>query len=314
MEPRHPNRRAWIIVGISFAAVVALVVGFLVWQSGSGDSGVPSADEGVDRTVGLLTEKDPVCDDWIRYADELAERTKEWSEIDKTISAANWSSEQRLIAEDAADAMSTAADQFESILPMAANVVLRELIAQSIVFSRAFVERMPEYEYADAMLAGVAGNFGTATTFMCTAMPIVLARKLTGESSISSTDNPARLTPFLADEREGCDTLVALLDRQNSVLRGWASGDPSVPASKWTAEDRKLNEAAIPVLEEDAKQARLIADKAENSVLSDLLHTYASYLLAFAQALPSYEPDDDQLWKVVISLGGGLGAACEARL
>ncbi|UXA19332.1 hypothetical protein [Mycobacterium sp. SMC-4] len=292
---------------------MALVVGLLVWQGRAADS--PSvADDGLDRTVGLLTEKDPVCDDWIRYANELAAATEEWSAIDKTISAGRWTPEQRAVVERAAEAMALAANQFESILPTARNVVLQELIAQSIVFWRKFVDRVPIYARADSVIAGVAGNFGSATTFMCTAAPIVLARNFTNETATSSAEHPGDLTPFISATDGVCQEFVALLDRQNRVLRGWASGNPAVPAADWTADERKLNEAAIPVLEADALQARMMAEGTDNYILSDLLTTYRAYLRAFTQALPEYEPDDGQLWKVATFLGGGIGAACRAPL
>ncbi|MCV7366957.1 hypothetical protein CRI77_22265 [Mycolicibacterium duvalii] len=302
-----------MLIGVVFAAVVVLVVGLLVWQARSGDAS-ESADAGLDRTVGLLTEKDPVCDDWIRYADELAEETQEWSAIDKTISAGRWTPEQRAVVERASEAMTSAADRFESILPKAENVVLQELITQSIVFWRKYVERLPTYVYTDSMIAGVAGNFGSATTFMCTAVPIVVAGNYTANPVTSSAEDPDELTPFIFASDDSCEGIISLLDRQNRVLRGWASGDPSVPAAEWTANERKLNEAAIPVLEADAWQAQKLAEATSNSILSDILTTYGSYLRAYTQALPDYEPDDGQLWKIATFLGGGLGAACKAPL
>lgn len=304
-----------MIVGICFAAVVTLVVGLLMWQSGSGDGpGTPVADDGVDRTVGLLTEKDPVCDDWIKYADELADETREWDAIDKTISAASWSPEQRDIVERAADAMRSAADQFESILPKANDVVLQELIAQTIVYWRAFVDRVQNYVRGDSMLAGTAGNFGSAATFMCTAVPIILGRDLASEAVPASSKTPAKLSAFIRDTEPSCSELTALMDRQDRILRGWSDGDPAKRASEWSADERRLNQAAIPVLVEDGKRAVAIAQTSTNPVLADLVQTYVAYMNAFADALPTYEPDDHQLWKVATFLGGGLGAACEAQL
>lgn len=306
------GRRPWMLIGVVFAAVAALVAGLLIWQARSGDA--PGADGGLDRTVGLLTEKDPVCDDWIRYADELAENLEPWSAIDKTISAGRWTPEQRAVVERSAESMTSAADRFETILPTTKNIVLRELIAQSIVFWRKYVERLPRYVYTDSMIAGVAGNFGSATTFMCTAVPIVVAGNHTGKPVTSSARHPGELKPFIFASDDSCEGVISLLDRQNRVLRGWASGDPSVPAAEWTANERKLNEAAIPVLEADARQAQMLAEATNNLILSDILTTYRAYLRAYTQALPDYEPDDGQLWKVATFLGGGLGAACKAPL
>lgn len=310
------NRRRWIMLGLSLAMVIAVVIGLLVWKAtsnhGPGAETTTPASDGVDRTVGLLREKDPVCDDWGKYADELAENTKQWGEIDKGIPASMWTPEQRQVVLTASEAMTAAANEFERILPQAQHVVLQELIAQAIVYWRAYVARIPDYVELDGKLAGVAANFGGAVTYMCSAIPLV--PEIGGvEEGTSIAPHPAKLNPFMTDPDPACVGFLAVFDRQDSALRGWAAGDPTVPASKWSAKEHRLNLAAREVLKRNVEEVRNIAEAAENPILADLLLTYAAYVEAYANVIPDYSPDDDQLWKTSIFLAGGLSAACKAR-
>ncbi|MGE2836484.1 hypothetical protein [Mycobacterium sp. SMC-4] len=294
---------------------MALVVGLLVWQSRSngGDSGMPSADDGVDRTVGLLTVRDPVCDEWTKAANELSDKTRAWSEADKSRPASEWDDEQRQMFDEAAAAMTTAADRFESALPNASHVVLKELIAQTIIHLRAYVAGLPGYEESDALVLGVATNFGSAVTFMCTAVPLV--RQLTGiPNEISRIDLDADLLqPLLSKGDAVCDAFLSLVDRQNTVLRGWDATDPAIAATDWTPEQRRLNMAVQKVLDEDSEQAGRLAAQSSDPVMRDLLFTYGVYVEAYATKLPGYEPDDNHMWRVATYIGGGVAAACEAR-
>ncbi len=125
--------------------------------------------------------------------------------------------------------------------------------------------------------------------------------------------NADELTPLMTTPDVACDGLLALIRRQNALLRTWTEGDPALPASDWSSEQRRLNLAAREVLTRDFEQVRHVAEGATNPVFSDLLFTYSAYMQAFADSISTYTPDDDQLWKVAIYLAGGLGSACEAK-
>lgn len=317
-RPPRPKRTPWIILGGALVVVIALVVGIVLWKSGSsGNAGDSSniAGGGGDRTVGLLREEDPVCADWLKYADELAAETAQWAEIDETIPAAKWSKEEREIYSTASEAFLAAADRFEYILPQAAHTALQELIAQTIVYWRAYVDALPNYETQDGKYAGVASNFGAAVSFMCTAAPIVALRVADVDvSPEAKASEPAELKPIMTVEDAACREFLALVDRQNAVLSGWEATDPNVPAAKWTLEQRQLNMAAADVMAGDADEARRIADSAQNLVLADLLRTYAAYVDAYVGVVPTYEADDNQIWRVATYLGGGIRSACGAQL
>ncbi|MGE2728516.1 hypothetical protein ACQI4F_03490 [Mycolicibacterium vaccae] len=291
---------------------MGLVVTLLVWESRSEDGSAPFADDGVDRTVGLLTEKDPVCGDWIRYADELADELESWSTIAKAIPASRWDPEQRRVFETAANTMGTAAAQFESILPLARHVTLQELISQTIAHWRAYVAEIPTYDESDAMLARVATNFGGAVTYMCTAAPIVQRVAGVRAGSAKAVDEATKIERFQVDADSFCVDFLGFVKRQNAVLTGWEATDPTVPAIDWTPEQRELNLAVIEVLATDANHVRAWAAQVEDPILADLLLVYGSYVDAFITALPTYEPDDNQIWRVATLVGGGIASACEA--
>lgn len=302
-------------MGVSLAVVVALVVGLLVWEvarpAGSGGIG-PSADDGVDRTVGLLQEKDPVCDGWHRYADELAVKERRWAVSDDGVPAAKWSPEQRGVFESTGEAMSTAADQFESLLPQARSVILQELIAQTIVYLRAYVERIPAYVQSDRLIAGAAGNFSNAVTYMCSAVPLVRGNHSAGWNS--EVQNPADLRPFIESGDPICAEFTTVSDRQDEAISGWTVTDSTVPAEQFTPQQRELFDAVRFVLVDDMDKFEDLASRAKGTVLGDLILVQNAYTQAFVDAIPHYTPDDAQLWTVVTAIGGGIIAACEAHL
>lgn len=313
------SRKAWFLLAGCLALVVALVIGLLVWRGiSSTNAGVEGAPRGGERSdgVGLLREQDPVCEDWLTSADNLAADTEQWAAIDEAVPETNWTPEQRVVYNNAAGKFAAAADHFESMLSQAKNPVLQELIAQTVVYWRAYVAALPRYTERDGKLAGVASNFGGAVTYMCTAVPIVQAM-ITGSDNLGHEavkKDPAELIPFITTHDASCADFVALIDRQNAVLRGWESTDPSQPASSWSAEQRRLNLAAAGVMKEDAEQTLAIADNALNATMVDLLRAYAAYAKAYSESVPEYSPDLNQLWKVATYLAGGVGAACGAEL
>ncbi len=311
------HRRRWIVLGGVLAVVVALTVGLVVWKSTSnqGEGGTAQSEAGLDRTVGVLRERDPVCDDWGPAIVELTSREKKWLTLNRDIPAAKWTPEHREIFVSVGEAMTAAADKFEAMLPKTRSVVLQELIAQTIVYMRAYVERIPEYVESDRFINGVAFNFGNAVTKMCDAGTLLRVPGGTEKTTRSSVPEPAGLTPFMANGKDpACAKLLEVIDRQNTYLSGWAATDPMIPAEQWTPDQRALNNAAREVILRDVNVVRALADVAESAIMADLLATRADYMQAFADSIPTYAADDGNLWATVAYIGGGLGAACKATL
>lgn len=310
--PPKPNRN-WLWAGLCAVVVVALVAGLLVWKGTSGSSGesenpTPTAD-GAGGTVGLLTEKDPICDDWLAYGKQLTEAEEQWAQVDEKIPAANWTEEQRRIYSSVSQAMSRAADKYESILPSATHPVIQELAAQTIVYLRGYVDRIPTYVAEDNGLIEVATMFDSALSNMCAAVPLIATNS--GESQRAKVTDPAQLQPIFNENDAICVDFVALLDRQQAQLRGWFDTDPTLPAAQWSDQQKNLNTAVQAVMRRDADEARKLAGRTDNPAMHDLLVAYAAYLTAYADAVPTYIPDEHLLWQSARFLGSGLLAVCE---
>ncbi|MGE0219931.1 hypothetical protein [Mycolicibacterium sp.] len=292
------------------------MAGLLVWKATSNPSGTgdptPTASDGTDRTVGLLRERDPVCDDWERISNELSARQEKWNSLNKGIPASKWTPDHRAIFLETGEAMTQAADQFESILPKARSILLQELIAQSIVYLRGYVTKIPTYVDRDGLLSGAAGNFGNAVTYMCSAVPILPAPGASDVVWESTVSDPSTWERLMTAPDPICDEFLALTERQKTLLGGWAVTDASIPAEEWTPKQRALNDAVREVLKHNIPEFRRVAEKAKGRIVGDLLATQNAYMQAFADAIPTYVPDDNQLWSVSIALGGGVGAACKA--
>jgi len=304
------------VLGGVLVVVVALTVGLVVWKSTSshGPGATAQSDAGVDRTVGVLRERDPVCDEWGAAVAQLDSSEEKWLTLNRNIPATKWTPEHREIFVSVGEAMTTAADKFESMLPNARSVVLQELIAQTIVYMRAYVERIPEYVESDRLINGVAFNFASAVTYMCDAGTLLRVPGSAEKITQSSVPEPAALAPFIADGDPACANYLKVSDRQKSQLGGWTRADSTIPAAQWTPTQRALNYAAREVILRDIKDVRAIADVAESAIMADLLVTRADYMQAYADAIPTYTPNDKFLWATVTSIGGGLSAACKAAL
>lgn len=208
--------------------------------------------------------------------------------------------------------MTRAADQFESVLSKARNIVLQELITQTVVYLRKFVDRIPKYVDRDDLIAGAAANFANSVTFMCGAVPLVPAPSSSDVVWSSTVSDPTRLEIFMTVTDPICEEFERLTDRQQTLIEGWTVTDASIPADKWSAEQRALNTAVQEVLIHDLPDFRRLAEKAKGRIVGDLLATQNAYTQAFAHVIPSYVPEDIDLWSAAVSLAGGVAAACKA--
>ncbi len=307
---RKLSRRRLLVLVLSVVVLIALVAGLLMWRAASDSSMDSGAQPGTGGSVGVLREKDPICDQWLTFGNELSANEQEWAELDHTVPATRWTPEQREIYTAVGEAMGTAADQYESILPLARHTAVQELAAQTIVYLRAYVERIPTYAEADGRLAGVASNFGSAVSFMCTAVPHIPAAMLAEEQVRSHASEPAAVKPFMPERDSVCAEFVSMVQRRNAQLGGWLALDPAVPAAQWSPRQRRLNDAARHVLDRDAGEVQDMASRASSAVLRDLLMTDAAYLRATSSAIAGYQPDDKRLWEAAVSLSGGIMGTC----
>jgi hypothetical protein len=298
--------------------VICLVAGLVVWRAMSTSTGGSASPSGPDagaggHTIGLVIDEDPICGDWSKASEKMAGAEKAWTEVDDTIPASQWTPDQRRIFEDVASAMTAGANTFEQLLPRAQDPIIQELVAQTITYLRLYVDKIPSYEYKDGYLAGVANNFGSAVTSICTSAPNLASKSVQADTTQLSTTNPSALAPFMSTPDAVCNELRAIFHHQQSLLSSWRKTDSSIPASDWSQKDRDLNKLAQEVLQLDADRTSTLIQSATGPMVKDLLFTYAQYLKAYAQIIPNYTPADQYIWSVAAYIAGGLEAACQVN-
>jgi len=109
-----------------------------------------------------------------------------------------------------------------------------------------------------------------------------------------------------------CAEWAPIADSYAAKLKEWGSrgGDPNLPASTWTPEQRALNMASIPVMRDQVEDLKRLAAKAKDPFLASLLRAQAMYEDAFIPRLPSYQPSDRPLWQAAYDFSGAVRAAC----
>lgn len=110
-----------------------------------------------------------------------------------------------------------------------------------------------------------------------------------------------------------CAEWSRLNDDYRAKRADWVNTDPDIPAGQWSAEQRTLNMALIPVMRDQAADMRRLADKAEDPVLRTMLQMEAMYMDAYVGRLPTYTPPADQrLWVAATDFGNAVNSLCHA--
>lgn len=109
-----------------------------------------------------------------------------------------------------------------------------------------------------------------------------------------------------------CAEWAPIADAYAAKLKDWGSrsGDPTLPASKWTPEQRALNMASIPIMRDQVEDLKRLATRAKDPFLASLLRAQAMYEDAFIPRLPNYEPSDRPIWQAAYDFSGAVRAAC----
>ena len=101
-------------------------------------------------------------------------------------------------------------------------------------------------------------------------------------------------------------------DRGRAARAAWRATDPAVPATQWSAEERRLNNELIPLLLDEAGAVRRLAGRAQQPALATALNVVASYEEAYARRVPSYTVSDLPLWKAATDAANLANSLCLA--
>jgi hypothetical protein len=93
-------------------------------------------------------------------------------------------------------------------------------------------------------------------------------------------------------------------------LAEWSKSDSTIPATSWSLEQKALNLGIVPVLQAQADELNLLADKAQDPFLARLMREQALYEKEFASRISNYEPSDQALWRAVADYAGAVRATC----
>lgn len=94
--------------------------------------------------------------------------------------------------------------------------------------------------------------------------------------------------------------------------RGWSKRDPSIPASKWTPEQRSHYEDVAAAARAAADQTVALAKLTPHRVMRELYEQFISYARAYSDAVPDYTPTDNSLAAVAITTSTVLVTTCAA--
>ncbi len=110
-----------------------------------------------------------------------------------------------------------------------------------------------------------------------------------------------------------CAKWAPIADAGHAATVEWGSkgGDPGLPASSWTPEQRALNENTVGILQRQSQDLRRLADESSDKFLAALLRAQANYQAQFASRLMTYTPSDQALWQAALDYGAAIRSTCK---
>lgn len=323
---KRGNGWKWALGAVALLAVIGVTVAVTISvtkDEGSDDSnasantfGLASAD---DKGPANVITEDPTCAAWRRINANLADSQGEWTNRDPSISASDWSPEERLRYQTIGRAMWDAAGQTVQLAKVTPHRVMRELYEQFIAYARAYSDAIPNYTPTDNHLAGVALTSSGAITFACTAIewdaaqtwkPLIpVPAPPTAYVPLTDPNEPSR---FLKSADPICPQWNRLLDQYTEQTAEWRSLDANIPASSWTAEHRAVIDAVIPTMSQHADALESLGRSSSNPVIHDFAVFAAQYRRAYVAALRTYTPADSYLSRTSNRASTTISEACKA--
>ncbi|WP_235624213.1 hypothetical protein [Mycolicibacterium goodii] len=121
-------------------------------------------------TTLLLTDNNPICGPWNSLVSKFSEDTRAWREIDKNISAADWTPEQKAMNDQVAPVMLASADEMERLGRESGSPALEDIAILAAQYRRGFVASLPTYTSADSYLELTTTNLVRLINWACKAV------------------------------------------------------------------------------------------------------------------------------------------------
>ncbi|WP_231976685.1 hypothetical protein [Mycobacterium sp. E740] len=94
--------------------------------------------------------------------------------------------------------------------------------------------------------------------------------------------------------------------------KGWNKRDPAIPASRWSPEQQASYEEVRQGAQNAADQTTALAKMTPSRVMRELYEQFIAYARAYSDAIPAYEPADENLARVMINSGATIYFICNA--
>lgn len=131
----------------------------------------------------------------------------------------------------------------------------------------------------------------------------------TSDIASATDDGPVGVItdePTCASWAPIADTYAAQADK------GWNNRDPSVPATEWSTAQRAMYDEMAIAMRSAADETVALAKLTPHRVMRELYEQAVAYWRAYADAVPTYEPDDDPLGRVATAASNAVGTICSA--
>jgi hypothetical protein len=307
---------------------VTVTITVLVVGKDSGNSPNPTPTSGPasdiasanDKGPATIITEDPTCASTRPIIQTLSDvQANGWVKRDPSIPASAWTQDVRAQFTAVGQAMRTAADQMVALVKLTPHRVMRELYEQYIAYSRAYADRIPTYSPPDDNLALTAVAATNAINGICAAIsyesamaraPLMTAPPTPSQvAPLGNPEDPQRLLP---GSNLICAQWSTVLDDFRRDTADWLSVPSDIPASAWTPEQRAVNDAVAPKMEESAERLQALGERSGNLTLQDFATLAAQYRRGYAQSLPTYIAADNYLSEAALNLTGVVQAACQA--
>jgi hypothetical protein len=325
---------------LAVLAVIAITVAVTVLLTGRSDtgsagstSGNPPAPAGGGSAASLpsandkgpvsIISEDPSCAPWIPIQNTLAEaeQTTGWLQRDPAAPADVWGPDVRAQYTTVAQAMRSAADQTVPLLSLTTHRVMREIYEQFIAYGRRYADQVPTYTPIDDQQArtanaavGLLGDICQAISFGSAAARGPLVPPGRPPTQVAPVGDPAHPQRFLTGGDPVCAQWKATTDAYEAdpTVAEWKTLPNNVAAGQWSAQQKAVNEAMMPIWRSLADAGERLAGHSENPVVRDFAVLAAQYERAGAQAVPTYTPADVHLQNAGLRARGLVYGACAA--
>jgi hypothetical protein len=316
-----------VVLAIALAVVITVLV---TRPSGGGSDGNgPTAQNGNSDfasandtgPVNIITE-DPTCAAWGKISRNLRDRedSVRWGERDFSISATNWTPEQRKMYETVSDAMSQAAGQSLILMKQTPHRAMRELYGQLIAYANLFGSRLTSYVAKDDNLAVQVDTLASTLSAVCDAVGYEAATAIA--PLVSNEEPPTRPVKIPEDSEpaifltapapSSCGEWRSLITRYSDETAAWRAIDLNLKAAQWTPEQRAVVDGVMPAMEANADELERVGRQSGNPLFEDFAVLAAQYRRSFVKALPSYSTADSYLGASATQLVRTIDWACKA--